>query len=663
MTVAAGSVPYVRYTYDGPHDTKYSFNFKVQDDDNLYLTYQNLAGTIIPLTIDVDYTVVLNPGSIGGICRLTYAATEGYLNIVRRTVVEQASDWVNNDYFNVELLESDLDHVVMILQEMYAEIELGSVDGQWRADWQPNTHYSLRDNVVAPNTNIYTAFIDHVSSSNLGTDLENFEQDLAAGNWSLVIDVKTVTEATELAIAAAASAVNSATESKESENNAKISETQSGFSEANSSVHAQDAANCAHAAVDFAMAAEHWAEMAEDNPVPEGNGSEFSAHHWAIKASDVVASGGIDALIAVPPLIQDATDPNIPIVRIDPARVAQWDGQSTLRENDIINGSFRIWQRRHMANITGLYSADRWKIDFGDSSGNGIMEFTRRDSLTTIGGSEDNNLDYYARVENSSSNESSSYATFSTRIRDLKKYLGKRICLTFWAQSDEGNELAVNAERVFGDGGSFSDRIAGQKVTLSTTFTKHTIFMDIPEQGAQAMGFRNHLHLIFWTDAGQHFNWDTDSIGNQSGTTRIADVSMCISDVVVPFRLKSYDDELLACLPYFQKSYDVDTPIGSTTVNGATTTRLDSPTSQADIFVNAGLSPRMCKKPTVNLYTDHGVLGHANAIYTSAYTFAAKPVGESETRAFSHINRMDGVVVTNTAVWFHWTAEAELETP
>lgn len=51
----------------------------------------------------------------------------------------------------------------------------------------------------------------------------------------------------------------------------------------------------AESATDARIAAEHWAEHPEDVTVPEGDGSEYSAHHWANKASQDADSIATDA--------------------------------------------------------------------------------------------------------------------------------------------------------------------------------------------------------------------------------------------------------------------------------------------------------------------------------------------------------------------------------
>ena len=298
MTVAA-TAPIITYEYTGPAD--YDFPFRVFTETDVVISHIDLDGVTTVLTIGIDYTVLLTEGIIGGTSILTYAPTTGTITMLRRLPLTQTTDWVNNGPFDMELLEQDFDKNVMLLQEMQVSVDGAYVVSTWRGDWEALTYYSSRDTVENSATgNIYISTVDHISGS-------DFDADLAAGIWSLMIDLEAVEAARLDAEESAAEALASETAALASETAASLSETSADTDATTASTQAGIATSAATAAQLDAWTAEaekltaaSYADEAEDVFVKiytsDGDGTftatdttEYSALHWAAKAEEATS--------------------------------------------------------------------------------------------------------------------------------------------------------------------------------------------------------------------------------------------------------------------------------------------------------------------------------------------------------------------------------------
>jgi len=236
--------PVINYQYTGPGD--YSFGFKAFKAEDLSLTYRSVDGVTSTLVLGTDYTVTIDPNVLGGVCTLiTPTNTDGTLIIKRSMSYIQETDWVNNDPLNVELLESDLDKAIMLIQEIHEEVLEGLQTGTWKSDWQNSTEYVVGDKAANPTTgNIYVALIDHTSNAS-GT----MEDDMF--NWEIFLDLTSVSTSESNAAASASAAATSETNALASMNAAATSET--------------NALNSANAAATSAGEAQQYANTCELN--------------------------------------------------------------------------------------------------------------------------------------------------------------------------------------------------------------------------------------------------------------------------------------------------------------------------------------------------------------------------------------------------------------
>jgi len=304
MTVT-DRTPSITYIYTSS-PVEYNFPFKIMEIEDLevYLTLHD--GSIIPLQLSTHYSVTLiNEGNDGGIVIVHNGGDDpGYITIERHMPREQQTNWVNNDPFSTEQLEDDLDRIVMMLQEFGYNLDKMSVFIGWRGEWLPHTHYKMRSMVSSPdNDNIYICTSEHTSS-------DNFDDDVAAGRWALMIPLGDAGEAADRAEQARDEAIDAANDAENYAEGALQQALLAAQAAANAAQAETNAANCAteaHETVsganESAVEAYHWAQYPEDIPVPESdNPPEYSAFHWAKKAEGL-AQGGIEEVTGTPPVI------------------------------------------------------------------------------------------------------------------------------------------------------------------------------------------------------------------------------------------------------------------------------------------------------------------------------------------------------------------------
>ena len=108
------------FVLDGVED-EYTFTFRALPDSPTDIKcYVTTAGTDTALTYTTNYTVEVNSGGIGGTVTLVSAGTIGLgtLTVYRETTKTQESDYDDYNQFPANTLETDLDKVMLIIQEL-----------------------------------------------------------------------------------------------------------------------------------------------------------------------------------------------------------------------------------------------------------------------------------------------------------------------------------------------------------------------------------------------------------------------------------------------------------------------------------------------------------------------------------------------------------------
>jgi hypothetical protein len=182
MTLA-DTTPQIGYSYNGAGD--YTFNFVINDEDDLQVVWTDGDGVDHTWVVNVDFSVTLD-GTAPNTGKITTIETDtdGTLDIRRVVEYTQETDWVNNSALDVETLEDDFDKIVMMIQQLKVDVDNGVATSNWQGAWTTATSYALRDMIQGSNQNLYVCVVAHTSGT--------WSTDLAAGYWQLVLDVTTI---------------------------------------------------------------------------------------------------------------------------------------------------------------------------------------------------------------------------------------------------------------------------------------------------------------------------------------------------------------------------------------------------------------------------------------------------------------------------------------
>jgi hypothetical protein len=233
-----------------------------------------------------------------------------------------------------------------------------------------------------------------------------------------------------------------------------------------------------------------------------------------------------------------------------------------LSRQAFINGNFDIWQRGITFAATGsrVYAADRWCTYNNIASQ--ACTISKQDGSGVQGAL---NCLRYQR-NNGQTGTNVMYLVQSLESQDSKKFIGKKLTLSFWARIGNGASVNQLLAEIISGTGTDENAISGftgfsaevqQIVTLTTGWQKFTI----TSAAALAVG-KTQVGLIFaYTPVGA---------AGANDYFEIAQVQLGAGDVALPFSPKSFDEELKACMRYYFKTFPYGTaPAQNAGVAGA----------------------------------------------------------------------------------------------
>lgn len=233
---------------------------------------------------------------------------------------------------------------------------------------------------------------------------------------------------------------------------------------------------------------------------------------------------------------------------------SSWTKPSQVNPNAIINGRFDIWQRGTSQTSSGYGSDDRWNnINNGSTkvhvqvmpaigsspifSSMGRPRYMSRTAVTSVAG-----------VNN--------FVIQEQKIESVITLEGGDVCVSFWAAADAVKFLGVGMIQNFGTGGAPSAAviIAGQRITLSTVPTFYSLVFNLPSVLGKTLGSNgdDFLSLDFYFDAGVNFDFQSGSVGQQSGTFDLAQVKVEKGSTPTPFPIESPQQIFSDCQRYYQ---------------------------------------------------------------------------------------------------------------
>jgi hypothetical protein len=226
--------------------------------------------------------------------------------------------------------------------------------------------------------------------------------------------------------------------------------------------------------------------------------------------------------------------------------------------NAIINGAFEINQRNFTSSTANsVYLFDRWVTRASD----GTTTFTSEAFSPGAAPLAPYESAKFLKISSTGQTASSARSAVAQFIEDVRTFAGSTVTLSFFAKADSGTPfISVYLRQDFGTGGSPSAGadVAGQKTTISTSWTRYSFTFSVPSISEKTIGTTTSgfLAAFLTTSAGSSFNTNTDSMGIQTAEISIWGIQLEAGSVATPFKrnANSIQGELAACQRYYYQS-------------------------------------------------------------------------------------------------------------
>ncbi len=169
----------IEYVYTTP-GTFFSYPFRVFEETEVKASITLPDGRVRELIKDTDYTVFFNDSKIV-VSTSIAPIPQAELRIYREVTPSQETNYVNNDPLNVEILESDFDKCIMLIQELFTKIGNLTLHPSYAGDFVGGKFYNKGD-IVKYNNNYYSKINDGVASTPFDVT-----------EWVLYLDVASIT--------------------------------------------------------------------------------------------------------------------------------------------------------------------------------------------------------------------------------------------------------------------------------------------------------------------------------------------------------------------------------------------------------------------------------------------------------------------------------------
>lgn len=325
-------------------------------------------------------------------------------------------------------------------------------------------------------------------------------------------------------------------------------------------------------------------------------------------------------------------------------------------KNKLVNGHHRYWQRGTSlasAASASRFCADRWRVasnanavsssrqifDLGQTAVPGAPVFYQRYSIDSV--------DPAAQA----------YAVYFQRIENLRQFAGKTITTSWYARGNVARFMSLEVLLEYGSGGSATENIiAPDRKSVGTGWQRFSQTMTVPSMAGKVHNLNNSAFTIhFWLAAGPDSDFQMRSAGmpNTAGYIDIACIQVEEGDQATPYEFRPDAIELMLCQRYFEKSYDWDTPPGTSTELGREAHYSNNAPGVAHIVPVRWKVP---KRATPSLL--------AYGSTTGAIGVICQDDGSNLAASWGHVGE-NGAQISwaNTAgrlgAFFHWIADAE----
>jgi hypothetical protein len=349
-------------------------------------------------------------------------------------------------------------------------------------------------------------------------------------------------------------------------------------------------------------------------------------------------------------------------------------GSPFSNRNKIINGNFNFWQRGfgystgtpYFVNSPSHYSADRW-CGMGYQQGRHFLVYDLN-GFGTTGLSSINAM----RVSSSTTSETAQ----GTRLALAQKIAydecynlqGKSITLSFWIKFSAATFTSVSnsGDSAFGDfrygiyfnttgsynAATWTDSTPDSSTVLTiangslpTVWTKYTVTTTCP-------GSLRNISVRFGST-----NCGSTAIAD-SLYYQITEVQLEEGNIATPYELKGYNEQLAQCQRYYEKSYNLNVPVGSQTTYGAV--RLRAAAVDFWYYVQYKVTKRAATT-AATVYSNRAANNPGYLYQVDGTGFPAdRAVTTSSVSETGFHLYCSTIGATGALIEFQWTADAEL---
>jgi hypothetical protein len=241
----------------------------------------------------------------------------------------------------------------------------------------------------------------------------------------------------------------------------------------------------------------------------------------------------------------------------------------------------------------------------------------------------------------------------------------EQLTLSFWVKSNVTGTYVIALQDVD------NDRYIARTYTInaSATWEREVITFPADTTGAFDNDNANSFQVLMWLAAGSNStsgtlatNWastvtanravgQTNMVATTNNYWQVTGVQLEVGDTATPFEFKSVEDELLECQRYYEKTYNLETALGTGVAPGWVGAVTSSATTET-----GGSAFKVVKRgtPTITLY--NAISGASGAVYrVSDAASVSSSVNYIGNNGFGLIN-----VSSNNSFYYHYVANAEL---
>ena len=213
-------------------------------------------------------------------------------------------------------------------------------------------------------------------------------------------------------------------------------------------------------------------------------------------------------------------------------------------KNAIINGDMGIWQRGtsiSLTNNTTAYGPDRFNVYTSFSAGtSSFSQQTFTPGTAPVAGYEGT---YFARLTCGST---ATYFELNQGIEDVRKFAGQTVTFSFWAKASASIVITPIFNQRFGSGGSSTVSTAGSNQTLTTSWVRYSVTVNLPSISGKTLAAGNHLNSSLAYASGTLNSATIDTWGWQVEASNTATAFQTATGTL--------QGELDACMRYYWRS-------------------------------------------------------------------------------------------------------------